>query len=148
MKLDSAMLTPMWYLQMAKTLPVFHELEFADQQHLLKISDKRVNGATTLTMPLTRTQVQMSVQEFVLLKAIIYTDPTLVEPSTPLAQSSLQSQRERFSKLLFKHMQSQRGAASAARTYAQLILSANSAVAEINRKRCKDSIVTGLGSII
>uniref|UniRef100_A0A915E8U1 Nuclear receptor domain-containing protein n=1 Tax=Ditylenchus dipsaci TaxID=166011 RepID=A0A915E8U1_9BILA len=161
MKLDSAMLTPMWYLQMAKTLPVFHELEFADQQQLLKNigvssqvlmqayqSSKWVNGATTLTMPLTRTQVQMSVQEFVLMKAIIYTDPALVEPSTPLAQSSLQTQRERFSKLLFKHMQSQRGAASAARTYAQLILSANSAVAEINRKRCKDSIVTGLGSII
>ncbi|KAI1701929.1 zinc finger, c4 type (two domains) domain-containing protein [Ditylenchus destructor] len=160
-------------IEMARTLPVFPELDYNDQEALLKQiilanvhltwafysyqmkSDTIVmpNGFTPCKGPgaglkrylniafhnrgkyyrVTDTlkliscramesvsRIQMTMEEFVLLKAIIYSHPAIYGLSER-GRVLLEKESVRYSKTLMKHLQSRMGAAPGAKKYAEII---------------------------
>ncbi|KAI1718737.1 zinc finger, c4 type (two domains) domain-containing protein [Ditylenchus destructor] len=152
-------------VEMAKTFPAFHQLDYSDQEILLRhvaIANTVLleafysyqMKADTLTMPngfspiknVTREPVSasnrehlanlkratfchimdpffrigMTTEEFVLLKAIIYSHSAISELSHR-GRTLLEKECERYSKVLMKHLQSHMGSIAGARKYAEII---------------------------
>ncbi|KAI1701497.1 ligand-binding domain of nuclear hormone receptor domain-containing protein [Ditylenchus destructor] len=143
---------------MARTMPVFSQLEYKDQEALLKqvilanalllqafysyqmksetfimpngfLPSPKVYGTERIaekvklftcgTMgPLSR--IQMTMEEFVLLKAVIYSH-SAIHGLSERGRVLLEEESVRYSKTLMKHLQSRMGAAPGAKKYAEII---------------------------
>ncbi|KAI1699263.1 zinc finger, c4 type (two domains) domain-containing protein [Ditylenchus destructor] len=147
-------------IEMARTMPVFLQLDYNDQEALLKQailinallleafyscqmksetfimpsgflpvklpSDDRLKGIlqrmklpTRLTME-AMSRIQMTTEEFVLLKAIIYSH-SAIDGLSERGRVLLEKESIRYSKTLMKHLQSRLGAAPAAKKYAEIV---------------------------
>ncbi|KAI1708336.1 ligand-binding domain of nuclear hormone receptor domain-containing protein [Ditylenchus destructor] len=147
-------------IEMARTMPVFSQLDYNDQAALLKQivlantlllqafyshqmkSETLVfpNGFTPTKLPsvyrLKRiietmkliscrtmvpiSRIQMTMEEFVLLKAIIYSHPA-IHGLSERGRVLLEKESIRYSKTLMKHLQSRMGAVPGAKKYAEII---------------------------
>ncbi|KAI1698685.1 zinc finger, c4 type (two domains) domain-containing protein [Ditylenchus destructor] len=154
-------------LALARTMPVFSQLEYKDQEALLKdailtntillaafyssqmksetfiMPDgfspikasnamfllpndvilkgmmKRMKLLTCLTME-AMFRIQMTMEEFVLLKAIIYSH-SAIHGLSERGRVLLEKESIRYSKTLMKHLQSRMGAAPGAKKYAEIV---------------------------
>ncbi|KAI1731364.1 zinc finger, c4 type (two domains) domain-containing protein [Ditylenchus destructor] len=150
-------------IEMARTMPVFSQLDYNDQEALLKqviLANALLlqafysyqmkseifimpNGFSPTKLPsldgpkgLSRTaeklklvccqamvpisRIQMTMEEFVLLKAIIYSH-SAIHGLSERGRVLLEKESIRYSKTLMKHLQSRMGAAPGAKKYAEII---------------------------
>ncbi|KAI1699848.1 zinc finger, c4 type (two domains) domain-containing protein [Ditylenchus destructor] len=139
-------------IEMARTIPVFSQLDYKDQEALLKhatLANAILLQAfysfqmksDTFIMPngflpikinvsemklltrrgmVTMCRIQMTMEEFVLLKAIIYSHPA-THGLSERGRVLLEKECSRYSKTLMKHLQSRMGAAPGAKKYAELV---------------------------
>ncbi|KAI1694778.1 ligand-binding domain of nuclear hormone receptor domain-containing protein [Ditylenchus destructor] len=147
-------------IEMAKTMPVFSQLDYNDQEALLKqiiLANALLLQAfysyqmksETLVMPngfyptkppkdyrmegiidmiklyscrtmLAISRIQMTMEEFVLLKAIIYSH-SAIHGLSERGRILLEKESVRYSKTLMKHLQSRMGAAPGAKKYAEIV---------------------------
>ncbi|KAI1707148.1 zinc finger, c4 type (two domains) domain-containing protein [Ditylenchus destructor] len=152
-------------IEMARTMPVLAELDYSDQEALLKQiilanaillqafysyqmkSETLImpNGFTPAKMPQPKidleqgktriaekmnlsscramvaiSRIQMTMEEFVLLKAIIYSH-SAIHGLSERGRVLLEKESVRYSKTLMKHLQSRMGAAPGAKKYAEII---------------------------
>ncbi|KAI1712681.1 ligand-binding domain of nuclear hormone receptor domain-containing protein [Ditylenchus destructor] len=147
-------------IEMARTMPVFSQLDYNDQEALLKqiILTNTIlqesfysyqmksetfimpNGFLPILLPkvhgskiladmimliscrpmLAMSRIQMTMEEFVLLKAIIYSH-SAIHGLSERGRALLQKESVRYAKTLMKHLQSQMGAAPGAKKYAEII---------------------------
>ncbi|KAI1712688.1 ligand-binding domain of nuclear hormone receptor domain-containing protein [Ditylenchus destructor] len=77
---------------------------------------KQISCRTMLAI----SRLQMTMEEFVLLKAIIYSHPA-IHGLSDKGRVSLQNESSRYAKTLMKHLQSRMGAAPGAKKYAEII---------------------------
>ncbi|KAI1698526.1 ligand-binding domain of nuclear hormone receptor domain-containing protein [Ditylenchus destructor] len=174
LKLEASERRPYWLMldmflciEMARTMPVFSQLEYKDQEALLKDAiltntillaafyssqmkseicimpdgfspiknamfwlpnDVRLKGMmermqliSCLTIE-AMFRIQMTMEEFVLLKAIIYSHPA-IHGLSERGRVLLENESVRYSKTLMKHLQSRMGAAPGAKKYAEIVFS-------------------------
>ncbi|KAI1695840.1 ligand-binding domain of nuclear hormone receptor domain-containing protein [Ditylenchus destructor] len=147
-------------IEMAKTMPVFSQLDYYDQEALLKqIIPANVlllqafysyqMKSETFVMPngflptlpsevyrfegiidmiklfscrtmVPMSRIQMTMEEFVLLKAIIYSH-SAIHGLSERGRVLLQGESSRYSKTLMKHLQTRIGAAPGAKKYAEIV---------------------------
>ncbi|KAI1699846.1 ligand-binding domain of nuclear hormone receptor domain-containing protein [Ditylenchus destructor] len=132
-------------IEMARTMPVFSQLEYNDQEALLKeaiLTNTILLAAfyssqmksETLIMPngfvpikvssrrtmATISRIQMTMEEFVLLKAVIYSH-SAIHGISERGRVLLEKESIRYSKTLMKHLQSRMGAAPGAKKFAELV---------------------------
>ncbi|KAI1693376.1 zinc finger, c4 type (two domains) domain-containing protein [Ditylenchus destructor] len=138
-------------IEMARTMPVFSQLDYKDQEALLKhatlanaillqafyssqmkwetfimpngfvpVKNNGTDGAAYLPPMAAMSRIQMTMEEFVLLKAIIYSDPA-IHGLSEKGRVLLEKECIRYSKTLMKHLQSRMGAAPGAKKYAELV---------------------------
>ncbi|KAI1691618.1 zinc finger, c4 type (two domains) domain-containing protein [Ditylenchus destructor] len=166
-KLEAIERRPKWLMldiflciEMARTMPVFPQLDYNDQVAVLKQAVLRnallleafyscQMKSETLIMPtgclpivppkgyrskritdmmelisgrtmLAISRIQMTMEEFVLLKAIIYSH-SAIHGLTERGRILLEKECYRYSKTLMKHLQSRLGAAPGAKKYAEII---------------------------
>ncbi|KAI1703705.1 zinc finger, c4 type (two domains) domain-containing protein [Ditylenchus destructor] len=171
-KLEASKGRPSWLsldiflcIEMARTMPVFSQLDYNDQEALLKDAiltntillaafyssqmksetfimpdgfspikngmfllpnDVRLKGMmervqiiTCLTME-AMFRIQMTMEEFVLLKAIIYSH-SAIHGLSERGRVLLEKESIRYSRTLMKHLQSRMGAAPGAKKYAEIV---------------------------
>ncbi|KAI1695077.1 zinc finger, c4 type (two domains) domain-containing protein [Ditylenchus destructor] len=118
-------------IEMARTMPVFSQLDYKDQEALFKhatLANAILLQAfyssqmkwETFIMPNGFVPVKMTMEEFVLLKAIIYSDPA-IHGLSEKGRVLLEKECIQYSKTLMKHLQSRMGAAPGAKKYAELV---------------------------
>ncbi|KAI1712680.1 zinc finger, c4 type (two domains) domain-containing protein [Ditylenchus destructor] len=147
-------------IEMARTMPVFSQLDYNDQESLLKQAilanallleafysyqmksetfimptgflptlppkDYRRKGITdrmeriSCRTMLAISRIQMTMEEFVLLKAIIYSH-SAIHGLSERGRVLLKKENIRYSKTLMKHLQSRMGAAPGAKKYAEIV---------------------------
>ncbi|KAI1712699.1 zinc finger, c4 type (two domains) domain-containing protein [Ditylenchus destructor] len=146
-------------IEMARTMPVFSQLDYNDQEALLKqiipanallleafyscqmksetfvfpngflptfhaetqysrIRDMIKLFSCRTMVPISR--IQMTMEEFVLLKAIIYSH-SAIHGLSERGRVLLEKESVRYSKTLMKHLQSRMGAAPGAKKYAEIV---------------------------
>ncbi|KAI1699847.1 zinc finger, c4 type (two domains) domain-containing protein [Ditylenchus destructor] len=118
-------------IQMARTMSVFSQLEYSDQEALLKHATLtnailleafysfQMKSETFIT-PNGFVPVKMTMEEFVLLKAIIYSH-SAIHGLSERGRVLLEEESTRYSKTLMKHLQSRMGAAPGAKKYAEIV---------------------------
>ncbi|KAI1693059.1 zinc finger, c4 type (two domains) domain-containing protein [Ditylenchus destructor] len=92
-RLNWSILDTFLCIEMARTMPVFSQLDYKDQ---------------------------MTMQEFVLLKAVIYSH-SAIHGISDRGRVLLEKESSRYSKTLMKHLQSRIGAAPGAKKYAEIV---------------------------
>ncbi|KAI1693180.1 zinc finger, c4 type (two domains) domain-containing protein [Ditylenchus destructor] len=147
-------------IEMARTMPVFSQLEYNDQEALLEHmilanvtlleafyscqmksetfimpdgflptvppKDYRRKGITDRMEQLSRrtmaaiSRIQMTMEEFVLLKAVIYSH-SAIHGLSNRGRVLLEKESIRYSKTLMKHLQSRLGAGPGAKKYAEIV---------------------------
>ncbi|KAI1712679.1 ligand-binding domain of nuclear hormone receptor domain-containing protein [Ditylenchus destructor] len=147
-------------IEMGRTMPVFSQLDYNDQEALLKHAilantllleafysyqmksetfimpsgylpikppkDFRRKGITDrMNLISCRameaiSRIQMTMEEFVLLKAVIYSHPA-IHGVSERGRVLLETESVRYSKTLMKHLQSRMGAAPGAKKYAEIV---------------------------
>ncbi|KAI1708335.1 zinc finger, c4 type (two domains) domain-containing protein [Ditylenchus destructor] len=167
LKLEAIEKRPKWFtldmflcIEMAITMPVFSQLDYNDQEALLKqiilantllqqgfysfqmksetfimpngfsvtklpkvyrlkriIDAIKIISSRTM-VPLSR--IQFTMEEYVLLKAVIYSHPA-IHGLSERGRLLLEKESVRYSKTLMKHLQSRMGAAPGAKKYAEII---------------------------
>ncbi|KAI1712701.1 zinc finger, c4 type (two domains) domain-containing protein [Ditylenchus destructor] len=167
LKLEATEKRPKWLMldtflciEMARTMPVFSQLDYNDQVALLKQAVLAnallleafyscVMKSETLIMPtgclpavppkgyrsnritdrmeqiccrtmLAISRIQMTMEEFVLLKAIIYSH-SAIHGLSDRGRVLLEKETIRYSKTLMKHLQSRLGAAPGAKKFAEIV---------------------------
>ncbi|KAI1712689.1 zinc finger, c4 type (two domains) domain-containing protein [Ditylenchus destructor] len=138
LKLNASDKRPKWLIldmflciEMARTMPVFSQLDYYDQEALMKqiIFANMVllmafysyqMKSETFIMPNGCLPAVMTMEEFVLLKAIIYSHPAIHGLSVR-GRILLEKESIRYSKTLMKHLQSRMGAAPGAKKYAEIV---------------------------
>ncbi|KAI1699593.1 zinc finger, c4 type (two domains) domain-containing protein [Ditylenchus destructor] len=118
-------------IEMARIMPVFSQLSYNDQEALLKqiiLANTLLVHAfysyqmksEILVMPNGFSPAKLTMEEFVLLKAIIYSHPA-IHGLSKRGKVLLEKESIRYSKTLMKHLQSRMGAAPGAKKYAEII---------------------------
>ncbi|KAI1718169.1 zinc finger, c4 type (two domains) domain-containing protein [Ditylenchus destructor] len=172
MRIEKSRRRPHWLMldmflciEMARTMPVFSQLDYNDQEALLKqvilanalllqafysyqmkseifimpngfsptklnidkldesirvsrTAEKMKQISCRAMVPISR--IQMTMEEFVLLKAIIYSH-SAIHGLSERGRVLLEKESTRYSKTLMKHLQSRMGAAPGAKKYAEII---------------------------
>ncbi|KAI1699806.1 zinc finger, c4 type (two domains) domain-containing protein [Ditylenchus destructor] len=134
-------------LETARTMPVFSQLDYNDQEALLKHATLtneillvafyswQMKSETFITpngfLPIKNRIVwlpqndrlkglQMTMEEYVLLKAVIYSH-SAIHGLSERGRVLLEEECNRYSKTLMKHLQSRMGAAPGAKKYAEIV---------------------------
>ncbi|KAI1710292.1 nuclear hormone receptor family member nhr-60 [Ditylenchus destructor] len=118
-------------IEMARTMPVFSQLDYNDQEAVLKqmvLANAILLQAfysfqmksETVIMPNGFLPAKMTMEEFVLLKAIIYSH-SAIHGLSERGRVLLERESVRYSKTLMKHLQSRMGAAPGAKKYAEIV---------------------------
>ncbi|KAI1699843.1 zinc finger, c4 type (two domains) domain-containing protein [Ditylenchus destructor] len=118
-------------IEMARTMPVFPQLEYNDQEALLEhmiLANALLLAAfyscqmksETFIMPDGFLPTVMTMEEFVLLKAVIYSHPA-IHGLSKRGRVLLEKESIRYSRTLMKHLQSRMGAAPGAKKYAEIV---------------------------
>ncbi|KAI1699725.1 hypothetical protein DdX_17148 [Ditylenchus destructor] len=140
LKLEASERRPYWLMldmflciEMARTMPVFSQLEYKDQEALLKDAiltntillkafySWQMKSEICIT-PDGFSPIKMTMEEFVLLKAIIYSH-SAIHGLSERGRVLLEKESVRYSKTLMKHLQSRMGAAPGAKKYAEIVFS-------------------------
>ncbi|KAI1699849.1 zinc finger, c4 type (two domains) domain-containing protein [Ditylenchus destructor] len=139
LKIETCERRPRWLMldmflciEMARTIPVFSQLDYNDQEALLKhatLSNAILLEAFYSCQMKSETFImpngfvlnnKMTMEEFVLLKAIIYSH-SAIHGISERGRVLLEKESIRYSKTLMKHLQSRMGAASGAKKYAEIV---------------------------
>ncbi|KAI1697022.1 zinc finger, c4 type (two domains) domain-containing protein [Ditylenchus destructor] len=138
LKLEASEGRPKWLMldiflciEMARTMSAFLQLDYHDQEALLKqaiLANALLLEAfysyqmksETLIMPTGCLPTVMTMEEFVLLKAIIYSH-SAIHGLSERGRVLLEKESIRYSKTLMKHLQSRMGAAPGAKKYAEIV---------------------------
>ncbi|KAI1705883.1 zinc finger, c4 type (two domains) domain-containing protein [Ditylenchus destructor] len=118
-------------IEMARTMPVFSQLDYNDQEALLKhviLANTLLLQAfysyhmksETFIMPNGFLPTKLTMEEFVLVKAVIYSH-SAIHGLSERGRVLLEKESIRYSKTLMKHLQSRMGAAPGAKKYAEIV---------------------------
>ncbi|KAI1695880.1 zinc finger, c4 type (two domains) domain-containing protein [Ditylenchus destructor] len=138
LKIEESERRPCWIsldtflcIEMARTMTVFSQLEYNDQKALLEhmtLANEILLEAfysyqmksETFIMPSGFLPTVMTMEEFVLLKAIIYSH-SAIHGLSERGRVLLEKESIRYSRTLMKHLQSRLGAVPGAKKYAEIV---------------------------